>query len=116
MKRILIVDDEPNVRLNYRITLEVEGHQVVETGSATEALKRLKLGKFDLAILDLHMPSMDRPMVARALRERSHTQDMPILVLASYRDRELVAEARTLAAGFSPHQDRLLDLCAWLAG
>ena len=53
MKRILIVDDEPNVRLNYRITLEVEGYQVVETGSGAEALKRLKLGKFDLAILDM---------------------------------------------------------------
>ncbi|HEU5239320.1 MAG TPA: hypothetical protein VFU37_19470, partial [Pyrinomonadaceae bacterium] len=40
MKRLLIVDDEPNVRLNYRITLEVEGYNVVETGTALDALQK----------------------------------------------------------------------------
>ena len=68
MKQILIVDDEANVRLNYRITLEVEGHQVDETGSATDALKRLKLGKFDLAILDVRIPGMSGLDLLAAMR------------------------------------------------
>ena len=39
--QILIVDDEPNVRLNYRITLETEGYQVFEAASAERALEEL---------------------------------------------------------------------------
>jgi DNA-binding NtrC family response regulator len=84
MKRILIVDDEPNVRLNYRITLEVEGHQVVETGSATEALKRLKLGKFDLAILDMRMPGMSGLDLLAAMRGQKIRT--PAIIVTAYSD------------------------------
>jgi DNA-binding NtrC family response regulator len=84
MKRILIVDDEPNVRLNYRITLEVEGYQVVETGSGTEALKRLKLGKFDLAILDMRMPGMSGLDLLAAMRAQKIRT--PAIIVTAYSD------------------------------
>lgn len=51
--QILIVDDEPNVRLNYRTTLETENYDAVEAGSAALALKQLEKWKFELAILDM---------------------------------------------------------------
>ena len=50
--RILIVDDETNVRLNYRITLETEGYEVVEAGTSAAALQELIERSFALAILD----------------------------------------------------------------
>jgi len=84
MKRILIVDDEPNVRLNYRITLEVEGHQVVEANSGTEALKRLKLGKFDLAILDMRMPGMAGLDLLAAMRAQKIRT--PVIIVTAYSD------------------------------
>ncbi|MBV8816194.1 MAG: response regulator [Verrucomicrobia bacterium] len=84
MKRILIVDDEPNVRLNYRITLEVEGHQVIETASGTEALKRLKLGKFDLAILDMRMPGMSGLDLLAAMRAQKIRT--PAIIVTAYSD------------------------------
>jgi DNA-binding NtrC family response regulator len=84
MKRILIVDDEPNVRLNYRITLELEGYQVEETGLSTEALKKLKVEKFDLAILDMRMPRMGGLDLLAAMRaQRVRT---PAIIITAFSD------------------------------
>jgi CheY-like chemotaxis protein len=52
-KRILVTDDEPNVRLSYCTVLEVEGYATEEANSAVTALEKLIAGRFDLAILDL---------------------------------------------------------------
>src|ERR1700730_16623090 len=57
--RILVVDDETNVRLNYRVTLETEGYEVVEAASAARALRELVEQSFSLAILDMRLPGMD---------------------------------------------------------
>ena len=45
--KIMIVDDEKNVRLNYRLTLETEGYEVFEAASATNALDQLVERSFD---------------------------------------------------------------------
>jgi DNA-binding response OmpR family regulator len=84
MKRILIVDDEPNVRLNYRITLELEGYQVDETGLSTEALKKVKVDKFDLVILDMRMPRMGGLDLLAAMRaQRVNT---PAIIITAFSD------------------------------
>jgi DNA-binding response OmpR family regulator len=84
MKRILIVDDEPNVRLNYRITLELEGYQVEETGLSTEALKKVKVDKFDLVILDMRMPRMGGLDLLAAMRaQRVMT---PAIIITAFSD------------------------------
>lgn len=84
MKRILIVDDEPNVRLNYRITLELEGYQVDETGLGTEALKKVKVDKFDLVILDMRMPRMGGLDLLAAMRaQRVNT---PAIIITAFSD------------------------------
>jgi high-affinity K+ transport system ATPase subunit B len=57
--RILIVEDEANVRLNYRITLETEGYEVVEAATAASALLLLIEQSFAVAILDMRLPGMD---------------------------------------------------------
>ena len=57
--RILIVEDEANVRLNYRITLETEGYEVVEAATAASALLLLVERSFAVAILDMRLPRMD---------------------------------------------------------
>ena len=84
MKRILIVDDEPNVRLNYRITLELEGYLVDETGLSTEALKKVKVDKFDLVILDMRMPRMGGLDLLAAMRAQRVTT--PAIIITAFSD------------------------------
>jgi CheY-like chemotaxis protein len=52
-KRILIVDDETNVHLNFRTTLETEGYEIFESRSGEEAVQSLAEHPFALAILDI---------------------------------------------------------------
>jgi NtrC-family two-component system response regulator AlgB len=53
--RVLIVDDEPNIRRTLRVTLEGMGHSVEEASSAREALAEAARGPFDVALVDLRL-------------------------------------------------------------
>ena len=55
MKTILVVDDEPRLRLLYRDVLEDEGYAIVEAGNADDALEVLQHQAVDLAVLDIRM-------------------------------------------------------------
>jgi CheY-like chemotaxis protein len=70
-ERILIVDDERNVRLNYRVTLETEGFHVVEAPDGTAALSALAETNFDLVILDMRMPEMGGLDLLETMRQKS---------------------------------------------
>ncbi|MEO0034905.1 MAG: operon transcriptional regulatory protein KdpE [Pseudomonadota bacterium] len=85
MPRILVVDDEPQIRKFIRISLTANGHEVIEaeTGGAGIALARAQAP--DLVILDLGLPDLDGQEVISAVRENS---DVPIIVL-SVRAQEL---------------------------
>ena len=82
--RILIVDDEPNVRLNYRVTLETEGFEVWEASDGRAALHELADKKFDLAILDMRMPEMDGLELLESMRERNI--QTPVVIITAYGD------------------------------
>ncbi len=59
MNTILVVEDEPNQRLLYRMELENEGHRVVLASQGEEALEKVKEAKPDLVVLDMRIPVMD---------------------------------------------------------
>jgi len=59
MARILIVDDEPNLRTLYRRDLEDDGYEVIEAGSAEEGIKAFERERPDLVVLDVRMPGMN---------------------------------------------------------
>lgn len=59
MTRVLIVDDEPSLRLLYERDLAADGHEVVSAASAPEALSRIESERPDLVVLDIRMPGMD---------------------------------------------------------
>jgi DNA-binding response OmpR family regulator len=81
---ILIVDDETNVRLNYRVTLETEGYQIFEAVSGAKALEQLLGRSFDLAILDMRMPGMDGLELLAKMRELGIT--VPAMIVTAYSD------------------------------
>ena len=95
-KRILIVDDEPNVRLGYRITLETEGYEVSEANGAVDALRAFAVSRFDLAILDLRMPEMDGLELLAELRA-AHVS-VPVVIITAYGDIPNAVRAMKLGA------------------
>jgi DNA-binding NtrC family response regulator len=93
---ILIVDDEPNVRLNYRVTLETEGFEVWEAPSGSAALRELAGKEFDLAILDMRMPEMDGLELLESMRERNI--QTPVVIITAYGDIPHAVRAMKLGA------------------
>jgi DNA-binding NtrC family response regulator len=94
--RILIVDDEANVRLNYRITLETEGYEVFEASTTASALQKLLERQFALAILDLRMPGMDGLELLAKMREVGIT--VPATIVTAYSDVPNAVKAMKLGA------------------
>lgn len=82
--RILIVDDEPQIRRVMRTTLAAQGYIVADARSGEEALEKLRTERFDLVLLDLNMPGMGGLAACRAIRADC---DIPIIIL-SVRDAE----------------------------
>jgi CheY-like chemotaxis protein len=59
MSKILIIEDEKNLRQLYKQDLELDGHTVVTAKSAEEGLKKVETEAPDLVVLDIRMPGMD---------------------------------------------------------
>lgn len=83
--RILVIDDEPQIRKFLRISLTANGYEVIEAENAIQGIDVARIQKPDLLILDLGLPDLDGQEVISAVRENS---DMPIIVL-SVRAQEL---------------------------
>ncbi|MBA3963585.1 MAG: response regulator [Chthoniobacterales bacterium] len=94
--RLLIVDDEPNVRLTYRAALELEGYSVAEANSAAAALEALMAENFDLAILDLRMPETDG--LSLLAQMRSQGLATPAVFITAYGDLPNAVKAIKLGA------------------
>jgi two-component system KDP operon response regulator KdpE len=77
--KILVIDDEPQIRRYLRVSLEAHGFGIVEAASGQEGLRLAALEKPDLIVLDLGLPDMDGQSVIARLREWS---TMPIVVLS----------------------------------
>ncbi|MEQ1769461.1 MAG: response regulator [Devosia sp.] len=85
MPRILIADDEPNIREVIAFALERAGHSTAAARNGAEALHMFRKGGIDLVVLDIGMPEMDGLEVCRQIRK---TSDLPILFLSA-RDEEI---------------------------
>lgn len=79
-KKILIVEDEANIRELVRLYLEREGYTVLEAENGVEGIKKWKSDKPDMLLLDVMMPVMDGWEVCREIRAES---DVPIIMLTA---------------------------------
>ncbi|KPU44598.1 heme response regulator HssR [Oxobacter pfennigii] len=82
MSKILIADDDPNIRELVRVHLKNNGFDVIEAGDGRDALA--KADGCDLAVIDLMMPNMDGYELCKALRK--HYENLPILMLTAKAD------------------------------
>jgi CheY-like chemotaxis protein len=80
--RILVVDDEENIRLLFKEELEEEGFEIDLASNGPEALDKLKKGQFDLIVLDIKMPGMDG---IQALNEiKNANKDQRVILCSAY--------------------------------
>lgn len=82
-ERILVVEDEKDVREMIRLNLKAAGFDVVEAGNGAEALALAKNDPPKVIILDLMMPEMSGIEVCRALRRNPATSRIPVLMLTA---------------------------------
>src|SRR5260370_8469225 len=95
-ERLLIVDDETNVRLNFRMTLETEGYEIFEARSGQQAVQLLDTHSFVLAILDVRMPGMDGLELLAKMRESGIK--VPAMIVTAYSDVPHAVTAMKLGA------------------
>jgi AmiR/NasT family two-component response regulator len=107
--RVLIVDDEPMIRLDLRTMLEAMGHEVVgEADNGVDALQLARTLQPDLVIADLMMPEMDGIELSRRLAKE---RIAPVLILTAYSEPEMVAGAdRSGVLGYLVKPFREADL------
>jgi DNA-binding NtrC family response regulator len=94
MAKLLVVDDESNIRLLYSQELSEEGHQVVTAASAGEAVEKLADSDYDLVVLDIKLKNESGLELLQKIVKERH--DMPVI----------------LSTAFSCYKD---DFSAWLA-
>ena len=82
-KRLLVVDDEPNLLLAVAAALRAEGYEVLTARNAREALVRVAESVPDLIISDIRMPGMDGYQLASQLRSSSRTALVPLVFLTA---------------------------------
>jgi DNA-binding NtrC family response regulator len=95
-ERLLIVDDETNVRLNFRMTLETEGYEIFEARSGEQAVQLLATHSFALAILDVRMPGMGGLELLAKMRESGIK--VPAMIVTAYSDVPHAVTAMKLGA------------------
>lgn len=86
--RVLVVEDEENVRVLLNDAFRNEGHDVTEAATGAEALKRLDVGEFDLMICDLGLPELSGLHVARWVKE--FRPDLPVIIATGFA--EMIAD------------------------
>lgn len=98
-KKILVVDDEPDLVAAIKARLEKSGYQVIPAYSGEEALKALRQEKPDAVILDILMPEPNGLKVLKKIR--MHDKKLPVFILTGLKDKERFVMARRLnASGF----------------
>ena len=80
--RVLVVDDEENIRLLFKEELEDEGYTVEIASNGFEALEKLKNANFDIVVMDIKMPGMDGIQTLNAIKNIN--KDQPVILCSAY--------------------------------
>ncbi|HOW28763.1 MAG TPA: response regulator [Elusimicrobiota bacterium] len=117
MAKILIADDEADIRDVLRIGLERAGHSVSEASTGSQCLERLKEERPDLLILDVEMPGWDGYTVQLHLSQNVMTAKLPVIVMTGLQPAKKLFENFKQVKGFlnKPFEEgqlvQLVDRC-----
>ena len=108
--RLLLIEDEPDLRFILRLTLEQSGFEVVEAGGGEQGLELALQGGYDAILLDVMMPGMDGYSVCRALRADPRTSATPVIFLTAKAQEREIGEG--LAAGAVGYLTKPFDVAS----
>lgn len=86
--RVLIVDDQSDIRLMCRVNLQLAGYDVTEAANGSEGLRLAFAERPDLVLLDVMMPGMDGWQVLEAIKAEETTATIPVVLLTARVQRE----------------------------
>ena len=97
-KRVMVIDDDANIRSALKYRLEKEGYSVLLSGDGLDGLEKVKLERPDLIILDLVMPRLDGFGLLERLKSEAETRAIPVIVLTAYNCEENRSRSLELGA------------------
>ena len=95
---VLIVDDDPAIRMLCSVNLLIEGLVVLEAQDGGQALEQARLECPDLVVTDVMMPGLDGFELAEAMRRDERTRQIPFIFLSSEKEPASAARAQELGA------------------
>ncbi|ADO77531.1 response regulator [Halanaerobium praevalens] len=98
MNKILVVDDEKNIRLVVGKSLEKSGFDIVYAIDGLEAVEKANESNPDLVLLDLRLPKMNGFLVLEALKSNAATEEIPVIILSALSEEDDVQKAISLGA------------------
>ena len=84
MKKILVIDDEENIRELYKEEFMEMGYEVITVHDGIQALAAMDTTKFDLATLDMRMEEMDGIETLRKMKEKDSS--LPVIICTAYEE------------------------------
>lgn len=100
-KKILIVEDHPDIRQVLTLTLRHQGYEVVEANTGCSAVALTLSEKPDLVLVDLSLPDVNGLDIARTIKRNPETAEIPLVALSGYSERNVAGKA--LEAGMSEY-------------
>jgi putative two-component system response regulator len=92
VKRILVVDDDPDILTLEERILKREGYEVVTAMDGESAMAMIRSHEFDLVLLDIMMPGIDGFEVSRSLRKESEGKPVPVVFVTARDDADSMRE------------------------
>lgn len=81
--KVLLVEDNYMNKVLVREILTLNGYEIIEAKSGTEALKKLAMERPDLILMDLHLPEMDGITATRIIKSEERNKSIPVLALTA---------------------------------
>lgn len=109
-RRVLVIDDDPDIRMMVSLVLEREGYRVIAADDGRSALA-LVSERPDLILLDYMMPGLSAPGFLAARREHPLLRDVPVVVISAYPELAEVVTAETVGIVHKPMDLDILVEC-----
>jgi len=97
-KKLLIVEDEQDIRELYAEILRDEGYEVTEAWDGEVGLKTALSGRFDIILLDVMLPKVDGLRILKEIKKKPELSKIPIVLLTNLGADAVIKEAFTLGA------------------
>ncbi|WP_018923195.1 response regulator [Salsuginibacillus kocurii] len=106
MSKVLIVDDQPGIRVLLQEILKKDGHKVLEAGTADTALALTRKEDPDLILLDMKIPGMNGIEILEVIREEKYS--CPVIMMTAYEELNMLNKAEEL--GVVSHFPKPFDI------